>query len=114
MLRFFILSVFFSVFQIQAQGDPDKGHPEHFVAGMVIGGTTSYFVFKKTDNKFKAWCWGTGASVEAGLAKELLDNAIGRKSSGQDFGYTALGGTIGTSIVIPLNKRRQKEITYLY
>ena len=96
-----------------AQEDSDSQHPEHFIAGAVIGSATSYFVFKKTDNKWKAWLIGAGTAVVVGLAKEAIDPAIGRTRSVEDFGYTALGGAIGACIVIPL-KSKPKEIVYLY
>ena len=98
---------------LNAQEDSDKGHAEHFIAGTIIGGATSYFVFKKTDNKWKAWLIGTGAAVVAGLAKEAIDPAIGRTRSATDFGYTALGGAVGACIVIPL-KSKPKETVLLF
>lgn len=100
---------------LNAQEDPasDNGYTEHLVVGAVIGGATSYFVFKKTDNKWKAWLIGTGAAVVAGLAKEAIDPAIGGNRSVEDFGYTVLGGILGASIVIPLNSK-PKEVAYLF
>jgi len=98
---------------LNAQEDSDKGHAEHFVAGTLISGVTSYIVFKKTDDKWKAWLIGAGTAVVVGLAKEAIDPAIGRTRSLEDFGYTTLGGAIGACIVIPL-KSKPKEIVYLY
>ena len=95
------------------QTDSNKGHTEHFIVGTVIGAGTSYFVYKKTNNKWKSWLIGTGTATLVGLTKELIDPSIGRKRSGEDFGYTALGGAIGASIVIPL-KPKNKDIVYLY
>jgi uncharacterized membrane protein YdcZ (DUF606 family) len=97
----------------QAQ-DASKGHPEHILAGMAIGGVTSYLVYRKTNNKFKSWAIGTGAATVIGLAKELIDPSIGRERSAQDFGYTVLGGVIGASVVFPLKKRTPKEVAYLF
>ncbi len=110
-LLFFIVVLFF--FSSHAQ-DPNKGHPEHIVAGMAIGGVTSYLVYRKTNNKFKSWAIGTGAATVIGLAKELIDPYIGHESSAQDFGYTVLGGAIGASIVFPLKKRTPKDVAYLF
>ena len=55
-MKFFlsVLMVCFC-FNLNAQGDPGKGHPQHFVAGFVIAGATSFLVYKKTDNKLKSW-----------------------------------------------------------
>jgi hypothetical protein len=69
-------------------------------------------VFKKTNNKFKAWLIGAAAASAAGLLKELVDPTLlsGEKSK-EDAYYSALGGVIGASIVIPLrnkNKHRKK------
>ena len=99
---------------MSAQVISDSGHPEHFIAGFLVGGITSYIVFKKTDNKLKAWLIGAGAATVLGLAKEAIDPLIGRKRSSQDLGYTILGGAIGASIVIPLKKSKPKKIAYLY
>ena len=99
---------------LNAQEDSDKGHAEHFVAGTLIGGVTSYFVFKKTNDKWKSWLIGAGAAVVVGLAKEAIDPAIGRTRSAEDFGYTALGGAFGACIVIPLNKKEPNKTVYLY
>ena len=51
----------------------DTGHTEHFVGGVVIGGITSYLVYKKTGNKLKSWLIGAGAATMAGLVKEAVD-----------------------------------------
>ena len=107
-----ILWLFFGV-SLEAQ-NTDKKHPEHFIGGIVIGGVTSYFVYKKTNNKVKSWAIGTGASVLVGLAKEVIDSAGGKNFSGEDLGYTALGGAIGASIVFPLKKKKPKEVAYLF
>ena len=98
---------------LNAQEDSDKGHAEHFVAGTSIGGVTSYFVFKKTNDKWKSWLIGAGTAVVVGLAKEAIDPAIGGTRSAEDFAYTALGGAFGACIVIPL-KSKPKEVVYLY
>lgn len=99
---------------LNAQEDTSKGHAEHFIAGTVISGATSYFVFKKTDDKWKAWIYGMSASVVAGLVKEAIDPAIGGTRSAEDFAYTVLGGAFGASIVIPLNKKKHEIAVYLY
>ena len=104
--------IFFAVcFQLEAQPIfSENGHPEHVIAGALIGGVTSYFVYKKTDNKFKAWLIGFGTATAAGLLKEMIDPTLlsGEKSK-EDAYYSALGGAIGASIVIPLKKRNPKK-----
>jgi len=98
-------------FQLEAQPIfSEKGHPEHIIAGAIIGGVTSYFVYKKTDNKFKAWLIGFGTAAAVGLLKEVVDPTFlsGEKSK-EDAYYSALGGAIGASIVIPLKKRNSKK-----
>lgn len=112
-LIIFILLVSIST-KINSQIDSNKGHPEHFIAGFVIGGVTSYLVFKKTDNKFKAWLIGTGAAMAAGFLKEAIDPMINKERSFEDFKYTAVGGIIGASIVIPLRKKNPHKTAYLY
>lgn len=92
----------------------DYSNPKHFVAGMVVGGVTSFFTYKKLNNKLKSWAIGIGASALAGVAKEAIDSAQGKEFSGEDLGYTILGGTIGASIVFPLKKKKPKEVAYLF
>ncbi len=108
-----IVFTFFYVIPAHAQLS-DSGYAEHFIAGLAIGGITSYLVYRKTDNKWKSWAIGAGASTIIGLTKELIDPYIGRDRNGGDFKYTVLGGAIGASIVFPLNKKKPKEVAYLF
>ncbi len=104
--------IFFALcFQLEAQPIfSEKGHPEHVIAGTLIGGVTSYLVYKKTNNKFKSWLIGFGTATAAGLLKEILDPALlSGVNSKEDAYYSALGGAIGASIVIPLKKRKSKK-----
>ncbi len=101
------------VFYLQVNSQPiisDKGHPEHLIAGAIIGGTVSYLVYKKTNNKFKAWLIGAATASAVGYLKEAVDpkwfNGV---RSSKDFGFTTLGGVIGASIVIPLKQKKPKE-----
>jgi len=113
-LVFVILFFCFST-TMKSQSISNDGHPEHFAAGVLIGGVTSYFVYKKTGNKWKAWLIGAGAASAAGFLKEALDPSFGGVRSSKDFGYTTLGGVIGASVVFPLKKKKPKEdITYLF
>jgi len=107
-----LLCLFFGV-SLKAQ-DTDRKHPEHFIGGIIIGGATSFFTFKKSNNKLKSWAIGTGAAAVVGIAKEVIDSASGKDFSGADLGYTVLGGAIGASIVIPLKKKKTKEVAYLF
>jgi len=104
--------IFFTMcFQLEAQPIfSEKGHPEHVIAGALIGGVTSYLVYKKTDDKFKAWLIGFGTATAVGLLKEMIDPTFlsGVKSK-EDAYYSALGGAIGASIVFPLKKRKPKK-----
>ena len=60
-------------FQLEAQPIfSEKGYPEHFIVGTLVGGVTSYFVFKKTDNKFKSWIIGTATASALGLINRML------------------------------------------
>ena len=75
---------------------------------------TSYFTYKKSNNKLKSWAIGTGASVLVEITKEVIDSAFGKEFSGEDIAYTALGGAIGASIVFPLKKKKPKQVAYLF
>ena len=108
-----ILSLLIFVFYLQLDAQPiisDDGHPEHIIAGTVIGAGVSYLVYKKTDNKLKAWLIGAASAAAVGYLKESVDpkwfNGV---KSDKDFGYSALGGVIGASIVIPLKRRKPKK-----
>ncbi len=113
-MRLIILSALliglFANGQLSAQPIISKnGYPEHFVAGMIIGGTVSYLTFRKTDNKVKSMAFGFLATVSIGALKEWADPVIFNGTrSWKDFQYTALGGVVGVSIVLPLRSRRGK------
>ena len=88
----------------------DNGHPEHMIMGAAIGAGVSFLVYKKTDNKLKAWFIGVASATAIGYLKEAVDPKwFGGVKSNKDFGYTALGGVIGASIVIPLKRKKTKE-----
>ncbi|MCB0459951.1 MAG: hypothetical protein KDC74_08055 [Flavobacteriaceae bacterium] len=88
----------------------ENGYPEHFIAGTIIGGATSYFVYKKTDNKLKAWLIGTATATAVGFLKEAIDpKLLGGVKSNTDVLYTSLGGGLGASIVIPLKRKKRKK-----
>lgn len=105
-----IIILLLYVSQLEAQPlFSDKGHPEHFIAGAVIGGATSYFIFKKTDNKWVSWLVGAGTASVLGLVKEVVDPLwFDKNRSFDDFAYTVFGGVVGASIVIPLKRKRPK------
>lgn len=108
-----ILFLLFIAMCLHANSQPvfsERGYPEHFIAGTLIGGTTSYLVYKKTGNKFKAWAWGTVAASAAGFLKEAIDpELLSGVRSTTDAIYTSIGGVVGASIVFPLKKRKPKE-----
>jgi hypothetical protein len=111
MKKILILLIFSFYLQLNAQPIiSDNGHPEHLIAGVVIGAGISYWVYKKTDNKLKAWFIGTASAAAIGYIKEAVDPKwLNGVRSNKDIGYTALGGVIGASIVIPLKRRKSKE-----
>ena len=106
-----LLIVFFFYLSINAQPIiSNDGHPEHMIAGAIIGGGVSYLVYEKTNNKFKASLIGASTAAAVGYLKEAVDPKwFGGVKSDKDFGYSALGGVIGASIVIPLKRRKTKS-----
>ena len=108
-----ILILVLLAFYLPMNGQPiisDDGHREHIVTGTVIGAGVSYLVYKKTNNKFKAWLIGASTAAAVGYLKEAIDPKwFGGVKSNKDFGYSALGGVIGASIVISLKRRKTKE-----
>ena len=113
MKYFFLILLLYFPCHLKAQNG-NTGQPQHIIGGAIVGGVTSYFTFKKTNNKFKSWAIGTGASLLAGIAKEVIDSAVGKEFSGEDLGYSVIGGAIGASIVFPLKKKKPKEVAYLF
>ncbi|MET2986570.1 hypothetical protein [Aureibaculum conchae] len=111
-MKYIIIStVFFLSYQLNAQPlFSENGHPEHVIVGAIIGGGTSYLVYRKTNNKFKAWLIGAATAATIGYIKEAVDpkwfNGVRSK---KDFQYSVLGGVIGASIVIPLKRRKPKK-----
>jgi hypothetical protein len=106
------------IFYVNSYGQfsSSKGHPEHLVGGIIIGGLTSYFVYQKTEDKLLSWIIAAGVASVVGLVKEWVDPLwFGDSRSFNDFAYTALGGMIGASVVIPLKKKGSKEkVDYLF
>jgi len=106
-----IILAFFTFLKVDAQPIiSENGHPEHVIVGAIIGGGTSYLVYRKTNNKFKAWLIGAATAATIGYLKEAVDpkwfNGVRSK---KDFQYSVLGGVIGASIVIPLKRRKPKK-----
>ncbi len=108
-----ILIILLTTFCFEINAQPvisDDGHPEHVIAGVIIGGGISYLVYKKTNNKLKAFLIGATSAAAVGFIKEAVDPKwFGGVKSSKDVGYTALGGVIGASIVFPLKSRKTKE-----
>jgi len=108
-----IAIVLIMCFGLRLEAQPifsENGHPEHFIVGAIVGGGVSYLVYKKTDNKLKAWLIGAGTAAALGYLKEAVDPKwFNRVRSSKDFGYSALGGVVGASIVIPLKQRKPKK-----
>ena len=108
----FPVVILFLSFQptLSGQSITEYGYPEHFIGGALLSGAVSYLVYKKTENKTKAWLVGFGASLVAGGLKEAVDPEIfGGTRNVKDFYYTALGGALGASIVIPLGRKKKKD-----
>ena len=107
-----ILAIYFLCFCSLLKAQPilsENGHPEHFIVGAIVAGSTSYLVYKKTGNKFKAWLIGATASSALGLIKELADPSLNNSRSMDDLKYNVLGSLVGASIVIPLRRRKPKK-----
>ena len=110
-MKYAVILIFFTFFQVNAQPIiSDNGHPEHVIVGAIIGGGTSYLVYRKTNNKLKAWLIGAATASAVGYLKEVVDPKwFNGTRSKKDFQYSVLGGVIGASIVIPLRRRKPKK-----
>ena len=71
----------------------------HYIAGVAIGGIANTATFLITKDEKKAFIIGLGASIGAGIAKELYDEYSYGGWDNKDLIFTILGGV---SINIPL------------
>lgn len=86
----------------------ENGYPEHFAGGVIIGGSVSLLILKKTDNKITSCLAGLAAAGTAGFLKEVIDPLFfDTPPNMTDAAYTVLGGAVGASIIIPLNTKRR-------
>ncbi len=110
-MRYFLILFFLMFNEINAQSVvSDNGHPEHVIVGAIIGGGTSYLVYRKTNNKFTAWLIGVTTASALGYLKEMVDPKwFNGERSKKDFQYSVVGGVIGASIVIPLKRRKPRK-----
>lgn len=113
-----ILTILFFAFYFQVKSQPlfsEKGHPEHFIAGTVVSGLTSYYVYKKTNSKLKSRIIGAASAALLGYLKEVVDpkwfNGV---RSGDDFKYSAFGAILGASVVIPLKSKNTANIIKMF
>jgi len=82
----------------------------HLGAGALISGTTYTIVYSKTKDKKKAFWYSIGASVLAGVGKELFDVAENETFDTGEMLSTATGGLIvSTSINLFTGKKKRKK-----
>ncbi|MCK0130246.1 hypothetical protein MWU59_01925 [Flavobacteriaceae bacterium F08102] len=109
----FLLILTFLLGSIPTQSQPifsKKGHPEHIIAGTLIGAGISYYVFTKTQNKVKSWIIAAVSTSLIAYVKEAVDPKwFGGVRSSKDFMFSALGSVVGASMVIPLNRRPKSQ-----
>lgn len=76
---------------------------KHLAAGILIGGISA------TEKEAKYPLWNAVTfSIICGVGKEVLDS-YGGKADIKDIYYTAVGGTIGGTIVYYINKRSNQR-----
>ena len=87
----------------------------HFGAGAFISGATYAVVYSATKNKRKAFWYGLGASVLAGLGKEVYDGTQeNNKFDTGELVATSLGGfTTGFIINLFAGKRKNKRVSFV-
>ena len=86
----------------------------HFGAGAFISGATYAVVYSATKNKRKAFWYGLGTSVLAGLGKELYDGTQeNNKFDTGELVATTLGGfTAGFTINLFVGKSKNKRVSF--
>jgi hypothetical protein len=97
-------------FHLTAQIISDRGHPEHFLGGVLVGGITTHLVWKKTEARWKSWVYGVAVITAVAGLKEWVDPKWfnGTRSS-EDFVYSALGGVAGATLTISLSKKKKRN-----
>lgn len=104
------LIIFLLISQMSYSQIPDD-KIKHFGAGVFISGATNLIVYDLTKNRKKAFWYGMGAGVLAGIGKELIDE---KKYSGwdnKDLLATFLGSV---TVSIPLNLWEHKKDKKLF
>lgn len=81
----------------------------HFGVGALISGTTYTIVYSSTKNKKKAFWYSLGASVLAGIGKELVDAGQNERFDTGEIIATATGGLVlSTTISLFTDKKKRK------
>jgi uncharacterized protein YfiM (DUF2279 family) len=80
----------------------------HFVAGAGVSFVTYAVVLEVTNDTKKAFWYSLGASVLAGVTKELIDEKKYKGFSSKDLLATSLGG-LSMSFTINLFDKQQKR-----
>jgi uncharacterized protein YfiM (DUF2279 family) len=110
LLLIFFMSTIMSFAQAISEDDL-----KHFGAGIAISGATYAIVYSSTKNKKKAFWYGLGAAILAGLVKETFDsNKFNSKLDTSEVLATALGGLTATvSLDLFVGKRKNKHVSFV-
>lgn len=87
----------------------------HFGAGALISASTYAVVYSATKDKKKAFWYGLGSSVLAGLTKEVLDSTENNnKFDTGEWVATSLGGLTATvTLDLFVGKRKNKPVSFV-
>ena len=89
----------------------EKDKHYHYGAGVISSALTYDYVYRKTNNRKKAFIYSVGSAVLVGTIKELLDhNQKGNRFDSRDLLATTYGGlTISLTFNLFKNKKRHKQ-----
>lgn len=108
-----ILCLFLSMlpFIMFGQMWKEKDKHYHYGAGVVVSAITYEYVYRKTEDKKKAFLYSVTSALLVGTLKELVDaNQTGNRFDGRDLLATTYGGiTVGFTFTLFRKNKRRKQ-----
>ncbi len=81
---------------------------KHFGAGVLISGLTNMIIYDQTHNRKKAFWYGLGAGVLAGVTKELLDEKKHNGWDNMDL-LATVSGSVAVTITLDIWERKKDK-----
>jgi len=89
----------------------EKDKHYHYGAGVVVSTLTYEYVYRRTEDKKKAFIYSVGSAILVGTLKEMVDhNRKGNRFDDRDLLATTYGGlTIGVTFSLFRKSKRNKR-----